>query len=405
MSDTDQRFGFGANWQRYLAGAFDEERAEIARAWLTGFLGRDRLDGLTFLDIGSGSGLHSLGAWRSGAARVVSFDYDPDSVAATRSLHRMVGAPANWEVFQGSILDPDLPSRLGTFDVVYSWGVLHHTGDQWTALDNAVAMLAPDGLLYVALYTSDQYVDPPPEHWLALKRRYNRAGAAERLWMEAAYVWRHVCHRSWHAVLRLPATARAYRASRGMALITDVRDWLGGWPMEFSSVKEVLTRGSDRYGLALVRIKTGEGNTEYLFARPGAPARFGLAPVPREDLMPLLVGTLRSLADELDHARPILIFGTARGAELLADELERGGGPEVAGYIDLEPRDAFRGKPVHTVETLAASFPEDVPIVLSNRYVIENTRRLHAVNFTNVYNGHPLVVALGVRHGIPRTRR
>jgi hypothetical protein len=62
MSDTDQRFGFGANWQRYLAGAFDEERAEIARAWLTGFLGRDRLDGLTFLDIGSGSGLHSLGA-------------------------------------------------------------------------------------------------------------------------------------------------------------------------------------------------------------------------------------------------------------------------------------------------------------------------------------------------------
>jgi 2-polyprenyl-3-methyl-5-hydroxy-6-metoxy-1,4-benzoquinol methylase len=400
MTDDAPRYGFGANWQRYLAGAFDEERAEIARAWLTGFLGRDRLDGLSFLDIGSGSGLHSLGAWRSGAARVVSFDYDPNSVEATSRLHRMVGAPANWEIFQGSILDPDLPGRLGTFDVVYSWGVLHHTGDQWTALDNAVAMLAPDGLLYVALYTSDQYVDPPPEHWLALKRRYNRAGAAERLWMEAAYVWRHVCHRSWRAVLRLPATARAYRASRGMALITDVRDWLGGWPMEFSSVREVLVRGRDRYGLELARIKTGEGNTEYLFAHPAALARFGLEAQPDGGLG-LLLHPVRSLRSDLPADRPFLIFGTGRGGVLLVEELARNGGPSLAGFVDLTPTADFRGRPVFTVETLETAFPPDIPIVLSNRWVTENAGRLRAAGFGRLYNAHPLVMALGHRHGIP----
>ena len=57
-----------------------------------------------------------------------------------------------------------------------------------------------------------------------------------------------------------------YKRLRGMAYWTDIRDWLGGWPMEFASKQETLSF-CDGIGLRLVNMKTGEGNTEYLLAR------------------------------------------------------------------------------------------------------------------------------------------
>ena len=98
------------------------------------FLGKEDLDNKTFLDIGCGSGIHSLAAFLSGAKLIVSFDYDPQSVAATRILHRKAGEPKNWKIMQGSVLDEEFLRTLGHFDFVYSWGVLHHTGQMWQAI-------------------------------------------------------------------------------------------------------------------------------------------------------------------------------------------------------------------------------------------------------------------------------
>ncbi len=79
-----QRFEFGANWNRFLA-VLNDERIAQAEESLKRMLEVDNLQGKSFLDIGSGSGLFSLAARRLGA-RVYSFDYDPKSVACTREL-------------------------------------------------------------------------------------------------------------------------------------------------------------------------------------------------------------------------------------------------------------------------------------------------------------------------------
>ncbi len=389
MSDPVDRFAFGANWQRYLKASFTPERAEIARRHLMDFLRLDSLAGRTFLDIGSGSGIHSLGAWQSGAAEVVSFDYDSQSIAATRSLHAAVGSPANWRIIQGSVLDEAFCDGLGVFDIVYSWGVLHHTGDQWRAFGNAARRMAGGGRFYVALYTSELHMDPSPEEWLEIKRRYNAAGRLGKLRLELWHLWSTVLRRDIRNIVRLPKMFSDYRCSRGMAVMADIRDWLGGWPMEFSTTAEVLEHAV-AHDLVPVVVASGEANTEFLLMRQADAMDQGLAVIKAETVIPLPL--LRAFTDL--PPRPFFIFGTARGAEMLVGRLRRRGGPELAGFIDIERTGQFMGLPVLSVDDFAASWPKDTPVVLSNRYVQANADRLKARECTAVWNGHPLVLSL-----------
>lgn len=269
-NDSDEmRFGFGANWADYIQKNFSDERVEISRRHLLGFLKLDDLHGKTFLDIGCGSGLHSLAAWRSGAERVVSFDYDANSVATTRKLHELSGSPQNWVVMQGSVLDRSFVDSLPKSDIVYSWGVLHHTGSMWEAIENSARCMQDNSVFYIALYSKDVYVSPPHEYWLDVKRAYNLATPLKKRWMEWQYAWRDCIRR--HLVRgKLPISfMKAYKHSRGMSYWHDVKDWLGGYPMEFAGNKETEIFGRDKLGLELIHIKAGEGNTEFLFKKLG----------------------------------------------------------------------------------------------------------------------------------------
>jgi 2-polyprenyl-6-hydroxyphenyl methylase/3-demethylubiquinone-9 3-methyltransferase len=264
MSEQEITFSFGANWKRFVGEKFDPERLEIARRHLLGFLGRQDLRGVHFLDVGSGSGLSSLAAFDSGADRVVSFDVDPLSVEASRSLRRLRGDPPNWTVQHGSILDDDFVRSLEPADVVYSWGVLHHTGEMWRAVANAARLMKPGGLFYLALYTTTH----KSPYWIRTKKRYNAVGPVGKRLMELQYFLRHTVVMQLLARRNPISFVRNYKQGRGMAYWVDVRDWLGGYPYEDATVDEVVEH-TRRLGLELIKIATGEACTEYLLQSKG----------------------------------------------------------------------------------------------------------------------------------------
>lgn len=264
-SGGEMRFDFGRNWEDFVKKRFSEERVETSRRHLLDFLGVNDLKEHTFLDIGCGSGIHSLAAFRSGAKSVYSFDYDANSVRATRICHELAGGPANWSITQGSVLDENfLEKDVPKASLVYSWGVLHHTGDVRAALQSAASRVLPGGLFYIALYSADADVRPSPEYWLKVKQRYNRASP---LGQQAMVFWYMVRHMGMLAIWR---RLRHDNGVRGMSLLVDIRDWLGGWPMEYVRDAEVLSQ-CQSLGFAHIRTRTGEACHEYLFRRAAAP--------------------------------------------------------------------------------------------------------------------------------------
>jgi SAM-dependent methyltransferase len=263
----DLRFAFGENWRRFLEG-LDEERIEAAMKAISGMLETPTLAGRSFLDIGSGSGLSSLAARRLGA-RVRSFDYDPKSVACTAELRRRYFPDdPDWTVEQGSALDRKYLDGLGTFDVVYSWGVLHHTGSMWEALENAAALVAPGGRLFIAIYNDQARIS---RQWRFVKRTYNQLPPPLRFLVVVpslvALYWRAVVKDL--VTLRPFQSLRGYSANRGMSRWRDALDWIGGYPFEVARPEEIFAFHRAR-GFELLKLTTnygGIGCNEFVFGR------------------------------------------------------------------------------------------------------------------------------------------
>jgi len=233
LTKLETHFAFGQNWSDYAEKIQDDQIIEAKNA-LQRLLGNEALVGKRFLDIGCGSGVHSLAALQLGAAEVVAVDLDPESVNTTeRVLRRSAPAGASYRVIQRSVFNLNI-ADLGSFDVTYSWGVLHHTGKLYEALARAAAMTAPSGLFVFALYRKTWLC----RFWTIEKRWYAAASAKRQEYARRTYI------RLFRIGLvltgrRFATYKEEYRSNRGMDFCHDVHDWMGGYPYESISSREV----------------------------------------------------------------------------------------------------------------------------------------------------------------------
>jgi 2-polyprenyl-6-hydroxyphenyl methylase/3-demethylubiquinone-9 3-methyltransferase len=257
------RFEFGKNWAAFLS-TLNDKRIQTAEESLSQMLKLSALNGKSFIDIGSGSGLFSLSARKLGA-KVFSFDYDRDSVRCTQELKdRYFAQDSQWLVEQGSILDTQYLSKFDKFDIVYSWGVLHHTGNMWQAIDNAASLVKDDGLFFIAIYNDQAHKS---KRWHKVKKTFNQSSIG-RLMVLSMFIPYFFGMALLNSILKRRNLFKEYKQNRGMSVYHDWVDWLGGFPFEVASVGAILDYLQPK-GYTLIKVKTnlGLGCNEFVFKK------------------------------------------------------------------------------------------------------------------------------------------
>lgn len=265
--ELEERFQFGKNWSRFLS-VLDEGRISEAEKSLRQMLNMNDLNGKRFLDIGSGSGLFSLAARRLGAS-VHSFDYDSESVACTRELkRRYFPEDVDWVIEEGSVLDREYLHSLGRFEIVYAWGVLHHTGAMWQALENTGTRVTAGGALFISIYNDQLYRSVL---WRRIKRCYC-SGRFGKWMVIGTFLPLFFLQGLAIDLVSMKNPLKRYvdyKKARGMAILTDWLDWLGGYPFEVARPEQIFDFYRER-GYRLQHLKTrggGLGCNEFVFIK------------------------------------------------------------------------------------------------------------------------------------------
>ena len=260
----EKRFQFGKNWKKYL-NYLNESHIQNSIKGLNNMIDEKDFNNKTFLDIGSGSGLSSLAAIRLGA-KVTSFDYDVESVNTSNRLKEKFGIK-NWEIMQGSVLNKTFLNSLGKFDIVYSWGVLHHTGNMLESFSNLEVNVKKNGLLYIAIYNDQGYRS---KMWKKIKLFYIKYPVLRpfMIFIFTLYFWGP---KSINDLFRLKPfkSWKDYKTRRGMSPYFDVIDWIGGYPFEVAKPDQVIYYFTEK-NFQLIKLKTCGGKlgcNEFVFKK------------------------------------------------------------------------------------------------------------------------------------------
>lgn len=233
-----KQFDFGQNWSDFSDHAANADRVAQARKHFGELLAGVELPGRRFLDIGFGQGFSLLSA-RAAGARVTGCDINPkchEVIARNRRLFPEAGeAPIPLVV--GSILEESTVAAIraspeaenGLFDVVHSWGVLHHTGNMALAMRHAASLVKPGGHFVIAIYNRHWSSLP----WLWIKWLYVHSPKPLRKLLVAALypvIW----------LAKFLVTGRNPKTKeRGMDFFYDVVDWVGGYPYEYANIAQM----------------------------------------------------------------------------------------------------------------------------------------------------------------------
>jgi 2-polyprenyl-6-hydroxyphenyl methylase/3-demethylubiquinone-9 3-methyltransferase len=236
---TKRRFAFGKNWLSYTKRSLNGPRLTKAVEAFERLFAGIELKGRSFLDVGFGQGLTTAIAASKGC-KVMAIDIDPDNIKALQTTAEALGLdPSLIQVQVASILDESLVARYQDhFDIVHSWGVLHHTGQMETAIANTCRMVRRGGYLIIAIYN---------RHW------------SSPFWKGVKYTY-NICPGPIQRLMVLVFYPIVYTAK-----------WLvtGKDPYEYASIDQV-RQMVEPYGFTAVRIRPAgvpTGCNEFIFRR------------------------------------------------------------------------------------------------------------------------------------------
>lgn len=264
LKNLENHFDFGKNWREY-SQKINEDRLRIAELSLTKFFHKEGIKGKTFIDIGCGSGLFSIAALRQGCKNLLAIDIDPICVSITKNNIKKYWNEPNWHCKVKSVFDLD-KNEIGEFDLVYSWGVLHHTGSMLEAIESASQLIDKEGKMLLGLYQKTILCP----FWVLEKKIYHRSSSSTQKMIRELF-YKLFSFLSLFQYRHINKIIHKHKQKRGMDYFCDLHDWLGGYPYESISPKSfndfISTIGlkiqkqsicNEGFGL------TGSGVNEYL---------------------------------------------------------------------------------------------------------------------------------------------